>query len=204
MLVQLHPDNPFERTVKQVVDILNDGGVIIFPTDTVYALACAIDSKRGFERICRIKRIEPRKAIFSMIADSITMASPYLYQLFTPAFRILNRNLPGPFTFVVRSSKQIPSHARNGRKTIGLRIPDHEVSRAIVSALGKPLITTSLKSGDEILEYYNDPENIHKELGHAVDLVVASGPGDFYPSTVVDLLTDEPEIIRQGKGELKL
>ncbi len=204
MLIQLHPENPFERTINQVVEVLEDDGVIIFPTDTVYALACAIDSKKGFERICRIRRIEPKKAIFSMIADSITMASPYLHQLSTPVFRILNRNLPGPFTFIVRSSKQIPTHARNGRKTIGLRIPDHEVTRAIVTALGRPLITTSLKSEDEILEYYNDPEEIHNELGHAVDFVVSSGPGDFYPSTVVDLLSEDPEIIRQGKGELVL
>ena len=204
MLIQLHPDNPFERTVREVVDALEDDGVIIFPTDTVYALACSIDSKKGFERLCRIRNIEPRKAVFSMIAESVTQAAPYLYQLPTPVYRILNRNLPGPFTFILRSSKKMPSHARNGRKTVGLRIPDHAVTRAIVHALGKPLMTASLRSEDEILEYHHDPEEIQDEFGHAVEFVVASGPGDFYPSTVVDMLSGEPEIIRQGKGELAL
>ena len=202
MLVQLHPDNPFERTVREVVDALENDGVIIYPTDTVYALACAIDSKKGFERLCRIRKIEPKKAVFSMIAESITQASPYLYQLPTPVYRILNRNLPGPFTFILGSSKKLPSHARNGRKTIGLRVPDHNVTRSIVAMLGKPLLTTSLRSEDEILEYHHDPEEIFSEFGHAVEFVVSSGPGHFEPSTVIDLTSGEPEIIREGKGLL--
>ena len=176
--------------------------MIIYPTDTVYALACCIGSKKGFERLCKIKRIQPKKAVFSMIAGSVEQASTFMHQLSTPAFRIINRHLPGPFTFIVKSGKALPSHMRNGRKTLGLRIPDHPVSMALVEAVGMPLITTSLKSDDEFVEYYTDPEEIESVYGHAVDCVIDGGPGDFVPSTVVSLV-DGVEVLRQGKGELR-
>ena len=186
-----------------ITELLRSDGVIIFPTDTVYAIACSINSKKGFDRLCRIKRIQPKKAVFSMIAESVEQGSPYMYQLTTPVFRIINKNLPGPFTFIVKSGRALPSHIRNGRKTLGLRIPDHPVTTALIQSLGCPLITTSLKSDDDLVEYITDPEEIEQQYGHLVDCVVDGGPGDFIPSTVVSLI-GEVEILRQGKGELRV
>jgi tRNA threonylcarbamoyl adenosine modification protein (Sua5/YciO/YrdC/YwlC family) len=202
MLLKLHPDNPSDRQIRHVCQILEKDGIIVFPTDTVYALACSIHSKKAFEKICKLRKIQSRKAVFSMICSDMIQASPFLTQISTPSFRVLNKNLPGPFTFVLRSGRALPSHMRNGRKTIGLRIPNHPVTQAIVSQLGTPLITTSLRSDDEILEYYADPGEIHAEFGKQVECVVDSGTGHFYPSTVVDLTSEEMEVIRQGKWSL--
>ncbi len=202
MLLKLHPDNPSDRRVRQVCKFLENNGIIVFPTDTVYALACSIHSKKAFENMCRLRAILPKKAVFSMICSDMNQASPFLSQISTPVFRVLNKNLPGPFTFVLHSGRELPSHMRNGRKTIGLRIPNHPVTQAIVKELGTPIITTSLRSSDDILEYYVDPEEIFAELGKQVDCVVDSGTGHFNPSTVVDMTLDGIDIIRQGKWEL--
>lgn len=202
MQIQLHPDNPQPRGLRQIADIVNEGGVAIFPTDTVYALCCSLNSKHAFERICRLRKLDPKKATFGMIAASIAQAAPYLDQLSTPAYRVLNSHLPGPFTFVVNSGKQLPSHMRRGRKTIGLRVPEHIITTAIVDAIGAPIVTASLRSDDDILEYHSDPEEIMAEYGKLVDCIVDSGPGSFEPSTVVDLSGSEITVIRQGKGEL--
>lgn len=202
MLLKIHSDNPSERKIGQVCDILRQGGTIIFPTDTIYALAGALDQKKAFEQMCRIKNVLPRKALFSMIVGDMSQASPHLAQISTPHFRMLNRNLPGPFTFVLRAGNALPPHLKAGRKTIGLRIPDHPVTQAIVSRLGQPLITTSLRSEDEILEYFTDPEEIFETYKHLVKCVIDSGSGTFDPSTVVDMTTDPITIVRQGKGEL--
>lgn len=204
MLLKLHPDNPSERKLQQAVQILEDGGVIIFPTDTVYALACAIDSRRAYERICRIRSIAPRKAQFSIIVRDMTQASPYLAQIDTPNFRILKRNLPGPFTFILEAGRDLPHYLRAHRKTIGLRVPDHQVTQHLVEGLGKPLITTSLRSDDEITEYFADPREIHAHFKHDVDCVIDSGPGTFEPSTVVDMAGNTLAILREGRGELAL
>lgn len=202
MLLKLHPDNPSDRQVRLACQILEKDGIIVFPTDTVYALACSIHSKKAFEKMCRLRQIQPKKAVFSMICADMIQASPFLTQISTPSFRVLNKNLPGPFTFILHSGRALPSHMRNGRKTIGLRIPNHPVTQAIVSRLKTPLITTSLRSNDEILEYHVDPDEMYAEYGKRVDCVVDSGAGDFYPSTVVDLTNDEIEVVRQGKWEL--
>ena len=204
MLLQIHPDNPQGRKVEQVAEVIQNGGVVVFPTDTVYALACSLDSKQAFNRICKIRNIDPKKATFSMLATSIAQAAPFLDQLSTPAFRLLNSHLPGPFTFIVNSGKQMSAHMRKGRNTIGLRVPEHAVTRAIIDAVGAPIVSTSLRSEDEILEYHNDPDEIFKEIGKIVECVVDSGPGSFYPSTVVDLTSGEFEVVRQGKGELQI
>lgn len=202
MLVKIHPDTPSERKVRQIADTLNEGGVIIYPTDTVYALSCAIDQKTAFEKICRLKNVQPRKTQFSMIFDDLSHMAQYCAQLDTPQYRLLKKHLPGPFTFILNAGHKIPSYMRADRKTIGIRIPDHAVSIAIVKALGKPLLTTSLRSDDVILEYYNEPEEIHQEFHKLVDVVIDSGPGTFYPSTVVDLTGEDPVVIREGKGIL--
>jgi tRNA threonylcarbamoyl adenosine modification protein (Sua5/YciO/YrdC/YwlC family) len=201
MLIKIHPETPSERRVKQIVDILNDGGVIIYPTDTVYALACAVDQKSAFEKICRIKKVAPAKAQFSMIFEDLSQAAKYTAQTTTPQYRLLKKHLPGPFTFILIVSSELPSHLKTLRKTIGIRIPDHSVTMSIIKALGKPLFTTSLRSDDEFHEYYSDPEEIHDEFGKLVDVVIDSGAGTFEPSTVVDLTGDEPEVLRDGKGE---
>ncbi|MDX1476144.1 MAG: L-threonylcarbamoyladenylate synthase [Saprospiraceae bacterium] len=203
MLFKIHADNPSDRKIRQVCDILEDGGVMIFPTDTIYALAAALDQKRAFERICRIKDIHPRKAAFSMIVRDLSHASPYLAQISTPHYRMLRRNLPGPFTFVLPGGHALPSHVRAGRKTIGLRIPDHPVSLAIIDMLGQPLITTSVRSDDNLLEYFTDPEEIYAAYKGQIDCMIDSGSGTFEPSTVVDMTTDPVTIVRQGRGELE-
>ncbi|MDX1406897.1 MAG: L-threonylcarbamoyladenylate synthase [Saprospiraceae bacterium] len=203
MLFKIHADNPSVRKIGQVCDILREGGVMIFPTDTIYALAGALDQKRAFERMCRIKGIQPRKAAFSMIVRDLSQASPYLAQISTPHYRILKRNLPGPFTFVLPGGHALPGHVRAGRKTIGLRIPDHPVSQAIIDQLGQPLITTSVRSDDQLLKYFTDPEDIHEAYRGQIDCMIDSGSGNFDPSTVVDMTTDPITIVRQGKGELE-
>ncbi len=200
MLIKIHPETPSERRVKQIVDILNDGGVIIYPTDTVYALACAVDQKSAFEKICRIKKVAPAKAKFSMIFEDLSQVAKYTAQTSTPQYRLLKRHLPGPFTFILGISNELPSHLKTLRKTIGVRIPDHNVSMSIIKALGKPLFTASLRSEDEFHAYYSDPEEIHDGYGKLVDVVIDSGPGTFEPSTVVDLTGEKPEILREGKG----
>jgi tRNA threonylcarbamoyl adenosine modification protein (Sua5/YciO/YrdC/YwlC family) len=202
MLMKVYPETPSERRVQQIADILNGGGVVIYPTDTVYALACAVDHKSAFEKICQLKGVAPRKAQFSMIFDDLSHVAQYASQIDTPHYRLMKKNLPGPFTFVLKAGQNLPSFLKSTRKTIGITIPDHTVSVAIVKALGKPLLNTSLHSGDDILEYHNDPEEIHEKFGRRVDCVVDSGPGDFFPSTIVDLTGSMPEILRQGRGEL--
>ena len=203
MLLKVHPDNPSARKIGQVAALLREDGVIIFPTDTIYALACCVDSKKGFERICRIKQVLPKKAVFSMIVSDLRMASAYLAQIETPAYRLLNKHLPGPYTFILKSGQGLPTHMKSGRKTIGVRIPDHNVSRAIVAAIDQPLITTSVRTDDPILKYYTDPEEIFDAYKHLADCVIDAGTGTFDPSTVVDLSQGDPVVIREGKGALE-
>lgn len=200
MLMKIHPETPSERRIGQIAEVLKSGGVIVFPTDTVYALACAVDQKTAFEKICRLKNVQPRKAQFSMIFDDLSHVAQYCAQLDTPQYRLLKKHLPGPFTFILNTGHKMPSYMRAERKTIGVRIPDHSVSIAIVKAIGSPILTTSLRSDDEILEYHNDPEEIHDEYGKTVDVVIDSGPGTFSPSTIVDLTGEIPEVLREGKG----
>lgn len=204
MLLKIHPDIPSVKKIRQVADILMDNGLIIYPTDTVYALACALDQKKAYERLCKVKGIAPQKAQFSLVFRNLSQASEYLLQLETPVYRMLRRNLPGPFTFILPTGNKFPSFVRKGRKTAGLRIPNHMVTYELLNALDVPLLTSSLKKDDNIQEYYTDPNEIYEKYQHVVDLVIDSGSGTFEPSTVVDLTSGNPEIIRQGKGELKL
>ena len=194
MLTKIYEQNPSERELRKVVDALEDGGIIIYPTDSVYAFGCSLRSPKAIERLRRIKDAEA----FTVVFENLAQAAEYC-RVDNAAFRILKRNLPGPFTFVLTASSGMPDKALEKRRTIGIRIPGNAVPRA----LGCPLITTSVKDDDEVVEYTTDPELIHERYGRDVALVIDGGVGDNVPTTVVDLTGDEPEILREGKGELQ-
>lgn len=203
MMIQLHPDNPPVHKVDVVTGILEKNGVVIVPTDSVYAFACDLNSKKGFERICALRRIDPSKALFSIMVSDLSQASPYIAQIPNKVFKTIKRNTPGPFTFILEGGRELPGHLKKGRKTIGVRIPEHKVIRNIVARLGRPLITTSLRSDDDILEYFNDPEEIHDNFENLVDCVVDSGTGNLNPSTILDCTGDMMEVIREGRAQIQ-
>lgn len=204
MLLKINPENPEQRKIQQVVDVLNDGGIIIYPTDTVYGLGCDIFQPKAVERICRLRGLDPAKAMLSFICSDISEVSNFTLPINNPVFKVMRKNLPGPFTFVLNSNNQVPKLFKNKKRTIGIRIPDNSVSQAIVNTLGRPLLTISLKSEDQIAEYYTDPEDFKDEFLKLVDIVIDSGPGRNVPSTVVDCTGEEPLLIREGAGELIL
>ena len=200
MLTKIYEQNPSERELRKVVDALEDGGIIIYPTDSVYAFGCSLRSPKAIERLRRMKGKDAEA--FTVVFENLAQAAEYC-RVDNAAFRILKRNLPGPFTFVLTASSGMPDKALVKRRAIGIRIPGNAVPRAIVAALGCPLITTSVKDDDEVVEYTTDPELIHERYGRDVALVIDGGVGDNVPTTVVDLTGDEPEILREGKGELQ-
>lgn len=202
MLISIHPDNPAPRKVDIVCDALESGEVIIAPTDSVYAFICHIGQKNAFDKMCRLRKLNPKKALFSFLFPDFSMASAYINQLDNQVFKLMKRNLPGPYTFIVKAGQNLPAYLKNNRKTIGLRIPDNKIISAILDQLRSPLVVASLRSEDEILEYHTDPEEIHDLYRHQVALVIDGGPGRLYPSTVVDCTGTEPEIIREGAEPL--
>ena len=199
MLVTIHPDNPQPRLIKQLVSCLKDGGVIAYPTDTIYGLGCDIFQPKAVERICKIKNVDPAKANLSFICRDLSHLSDFTKSINTPLYRILKHYLPGPYTFILPASKQVPKILQNKKSTIGLRVPDNEICRLILGELGHPLLSASLPG--EQVEEYTDPEIIHERMGHLVDFVVDGGIGGIVPSTVIDYTTDEHIILRQGLGE---
>ncbi len=203
MLLTVNADNPDERKIRQIVEVLEKGGVIIYPTDTVYGLGCDVNQSAAVEKICRIRGLDPRDAMLAMIFESISQVSQYVPPLDNPTFKLLRKNLPGPFTFILPAAGNVPKMFRNKKKTIGIRIPEHPIPLAIVRALGRPILTTSLKSDDEVTEYFVEAEDIHEDFRKLVDLVIDGGPCGNIPSTIVDCTQSEPEIIRQGAGELQ-
>lgn len=198
MLLNIHPDNPQPRLIQQVVDSLQKGGVIIYPTDTIYGLGCDIFQPKAVERICRIKGIDPGKAQLSFICHDLSNLSDYARSIDTPLYRILKAKLPGPYTFIVPASKQVPKILHNKKSTIGLRIPDNEICNSIVSLLGRPLLSASLPG--EMVEEYTDPEIMMEKFGSLVDFVIDGGPGGMIPSTVIDCTTSDYSVIRMGAG----
>ena len=200
MILRIYPQNPAEREIRRVVEALERDGVVVYPTDSVYAYGCSLRSARGLERLRQLSGKQTGE--LSIICDGISRAAEYC-RVDNAVFRILKRNLPGPFTFVLAASARIPDKALERRRTIGVRIPASPVARAVVGALGCPMITTSVKDDDEVVEYTTDPELIHERYGHEVALVIDGGIGDNVPTTVVDLTGDEPEILREGRGELQ-
>lgn len=202
MLIKIYPENPNEKLIQQVVDVLKKGGVIIYPTDTVYGLGCDITNPKAIERICRIRGIKPEKSNFSFICYDLRHISDYTKPIDNETYRILKKALPGPFTFIFNASKNVPKLLSSNKKTVGIRVPDNNIARAIVQMLGNPIISTSIHDDDEIIEYSTDPELIHEKYQNTVDLVIDGGYGDNEPSTIVDCSEGEFEIIRQGKGKL--
>lgn len=200
MLIKLYPENPNPRELERIVEILRDGGIIIYPTDTLYGIGCDALNVRAVEKICEIKGINPEKSNLSIICDDISHVSEYA-RVDTPNFKLLRKNLPGPFTFILPTTSALPKIYKN-RKTVGIRIPDNNIIREIVTLLGNPVMTTSIKDENDEIEYTTDPELIEEKWSEIVDIVIDGGFGGIDPSTVVDCTGDEPIIIRQGKGEL--
>ncbi len=202
MFIRLFEDNPNERDILKIVDILRDGGVIIYPTDTIYAIGCDINHIKAVQRVCQLKGIKPEKANFSMICQDLSNIAMYA-KVSNDVFKVMKRNLPGPFTFVLPATNKLPNVMMNRRKTIGIRVPDNFIVRTIVEELGNPLLTTSVKDDDDVLEYMTDPELIHEKYEKLVDMVVAGEYGQNVASTVVDCSKGEIEVIRQGIGILE-
>ena len=203
MLITIHAENPDERKIRQIVDILQKGGIIIYPTDTVYGLGCDIRNQEAVEKICRMRHLDPRDAMLAMICKDLSQVAEYANPIPNPVFRVLRKNLPGPFTFILKAAGEVPKLFRKKKKTIGIRIPRHPIPIAIVEALGHPILTTSLKSDDEILEYFIEAEDIYDDFRRQVDVVVDGGPCGNVPSTIVDCTQDEPVVLRQGAGILE-
>jgi tRNA threonylcarbamoyl adenosine modification protein (Sua5/YciO/YrdC/YwlC family) len=203
MLLEIHPQNPDERKIKQAVRILQEGGVIIYPTDTVYGIGCDISNAKAVERVCKIRRLDPSKAMLAFICKDIAQVASYATQIDNTIFKIMRKNLPGPFTFILNASKDVPKLFKNKKHTIGVRIPDNKIILRLVEELGNPILTTSLKSDDEILEYFTDPTEIYEDFEHLVDLVIDGGIGGNVPSTLVDCSKGEIEVLREGTGVLE-
>lgn len=199
MLIHLHPVDPQPRLIKQVVECLLDGGIIIYPTDTIYGLGCDIFQKKGIERICRIKNVDPAKAQLSFVCNDLSDLSKYTKSISTPLYRLLKNYLPGPYTFILPASKEVPKILQSKKSTIGLRVPNNIIANHIVELLGHPLLSASLPG--DMVEDYTDPDIMFEKFGNQVDFVIDGGIGGMEPSTVVDC-TDEPyTVIRQGLGE---
>ncbi len=201
MLIKIYPENPNQREIDKAVEILRDGGLVIYPTDTVYAMGCDALNVRAVEKICRIKGIDPRKQNLSIICSDLSNLSEFV-KVDNSTFKLMKKNLPGPFTFILTANSKLPKIFRS-RKTVGIRVPDNNIAREIIRQLGNPLLTTSVHNDDVILEYMTDPELLHEKYEQIVDLVIDGGSGGLTASTVVDCSEGEPEIIRQGKKDLE-
>jgi tRNA threonylcarbamoyl adenosine modification protein (Sua5/YciO/YrdC/YwlC family) len=199
--IKIYENNPNETAIKKVVDVLRSGGLIIYPTDTVYGLGCDITNTKALERIAKVKGIKLEKANFSFICSDLSNLSDYVKQIDTATFKILKRSLPGPYTFILPGNNDLPKEFRK-KKTVGIRVPDNQIVIDIVKMLGNPIVSTSIHDDDEVLEYSTDPELIFEKWQHLVDLVIDGGYGHNVPSTIIDLSGYEPEIIREGKGSL--
>jgi tRNA threonylcarbamoyl adenosine modification protein (Sua5/YciO/YrdC/YwlC family) len=203
MLIRIYNDNPNPKHIRRVTEVLEAGGVIIYPTDTVYAMGCDINSPKAIEKIARYKGLNPDNPDMSIIFHDMSQLSEYTVIRDNNIFKLLKRNLPGPFTFIVQANNQIPKLFRNRKKTVGIRIPDHPIAIELVRELGRPIMTTSIHDNDEIIEYTTDPELIYEKYRDFADLVVDGGYGHNEASTIVDCTGDEPVIVRQGLGELE-
>ena len=202
-LIRIYEENPNPKDIKKVVDILRNGGVVIYPTDTVYGLGCDITNTSALEKIAQIKGIKLAKANFSFICEDLSNLSDYVKQIDTQTFKILKRSLPGPYTFILPGNSNLPNVFKK-KKTVGIRVPNNNICRAIVKELGNPIVSTSIRDEDEVIEYTTDPELILEKWDKLVDLVIDGGYGDNIPSTVIDLTDSTPEVVRIGKGSIDI
>ena len=202
MLIRLYNDNPNQKEIDRIVAMLKDGAVIIFPTDTIYGIGCDITKSKAVERVARIKNVKVEKADFSFILCDLSQISDYCRPFSNSIFKLLKKNLPGPFTFLLQANSNVPKLFKNSKKNIGIRIPDNNIIRTIVKELGNPILSTSVHHDDVVLDYITDPELIEEKYGYQVDLVIDGGYGDNRPSTIVDCTSGEAEIVRQGKGNI--
>lgn len=202
MLIKIYPENPNSKEIDKIVKILQDGGVVIYPTDTVYAIGCDALNMRAVEKICRMKGIDPKKSNLSIICYDLSNLSEYA-KVSNSSFKIMKKNLPGPFTFILPTSSELPKIFKN-KKEVGIRVPDNTIIRELVKQLGNPILTTSIRDEDDIVEYSTDPELIHEKYENTVDIIIDGGYGGIEASTIVDCTNGEFEIIRQGKGDLLL
>jgi tRNA threonylcarbamoyl adenosine modification protein (Sua5/YciO/YrdC/YwlC family) len=201
--LKIYEDKPSEAAIKKVVDVLRDGGLVIYPTDTVYGLGCDITNSRALERIAKIKGIKLEKANFSFVCSDLSNISDYVKQIDTATFKILKRALPGPYTFILPGNNDLPKEFRK-KKTVGIRVPDNNIALEIVRMLGNPIVSTSIHDDDAVLEYSTDPELIFEKWQNLVDLVIDGGYGDNIGSTIIDLSGHEPFVVREGKGDIDI
>ncbi len=199
--LSMHPVTPEPRKLLHVTALLKNGGIIVYPTDTIYGIGCDLMNRRAVERLCHILEIKPQKLNLSFICSDLSHISKYVKRIDTPEFKILKKLLPGPFTFIFESSSHVPKILDVNKKTVGIRIPQHPIPLEIVKLLDNPLITSSIKDDDQIKEYTTDPEEIYEDFKHKVDLIIDGGPGGNIPSTIVDFTGGEPVVTRQGLGE---
>ena len=203
MLIRIHPDNPSQRQIRQVVGLLQSGGVIIYPTDTLYGIGCDITNQKAIERIARIKGVNAQKANFSFICYDLSHLSDYTLPVSNDIFKLMKRNLPGPFTFILPASSMVPKLLKSKRKTVGIRVPDNGIVQNIVNELGNPVLSTSVFEDGIEVEYITDPELIHERYGDQVDMVIDGGYGNLVASAIVDCTTGDIEIVREGERELE-
>lgn len=200
MLLKIYPENPNPKDIQQVVNVLKNGGIIIYPTDTVYGLGCDITNGKAVEKIAHFKNVSVEKSNFSFICSDLSHVSDFSKPISNPVFKLLKNYLPGPFTFILNANSNVPKYFKGKKKTVGVRIPDNSIILEIVRVLGNPIMSTSIHDEDDIIEYSTDPELIHEKYKDFADLVIDGGYGNNVPSTIVNLTSDIPEIIRQGKG----
>lgn len=201
--IKIYPDNPNEKEIAKVVKVLKDGGLVIYPTDTVYGLGCDITNTKALERIAKIKGVKLDKANFSFICSDLSNLSDYVRQIDTATFKLLKRALPGPYTFILPGNTNLPKEFKK-KTTVGIRIPDNSIALEIVRQLGNPIVSTSIHDEDDVVEYTTDPELIFEKWQNLVDLVIDGGYGDNIGSTIIDLSGDEPIVVREGKGSLDI
>ena len=202
--LKIHPQNPEMRKINRVVESLREGGIIIYPTDTIYGIGCDLMNRKAIERLCKIMNIKPNKLDLSFICHDLSQISEYARRIDTAVFKVLKKSLPGPFTFILESSSRVPKILDVNKKTVGVRIPDHNIPRMLVAELGNPLITSSIKDDDLIVEYTTDPEEIYEDFKNQVDIVIDGGASGNIPSTVIDCTGDELVVTRMGLGEIDL
>jgi len=203
MLIRLFNENPNPREVRKVTEVLRDGGIIIYPTDTVYGLGCDITNSKAVEKVARFKGLKIEKSNFSFICSDLSHLSDYSRPISNSVFKLIKKNLPGPFTFILEANNNVPKYFKGKKKTVGIRIPDNNIIRDIIFELGNPILSTSIRDEDEIREYTTDPELIYEKYKDFADLVIDGGPGELTPSTIVDCTSDEIKIVREGKGKLE-